>query len=209
MNEGDTLLIVDVDEGMVDRTASMLNQYGAIDVGARSRTGAEQAIPAASKSRTFTNGEQTTLPGAVTEQATLPVTVADQVTVPVIQEELEGGRGRAAALDRYRRPPRSTPACYTRRRGRERKMSFGRNPHIPKAQAAEPKARDAGDDGARERAWREAAHLWERAAEREMDGKRRDEYSRNAERARALADGKEESTDKEEAGGPPDPKTLN
>ena len=88
-------------------------------------------------------------------------------------------------------------------------MSFGRNPHIPKAQAAEQKARDAGDDDARERHWREAAHLWERAAEREMDGKRRSEYARNAERARALADGKEESAGEEEAGAPLDPKTLN
>jgi hypothetical protein len=87
-------------------------------------------------------------------------------------------------------------------------MSFGRNPHIPKAQAAEQKARDAGDDSSRERAWREAAHLWERAAEREMDGKRRSEYARNAERARARADGEEEATDEEEAA-PPDPKTLN
>jgi hypothetical protein len=88
-------------------------------------------------------------------------------------------------------------------------MSFGRNPHITKAQAAEQKARDAGDDGARERAWREAAHLWERAAEREMDGKRRSEYTRNAEHARALADGKEESTGEEEGESAPDPKTLN
>lgn len=88
-------------------------------------------------------------------------------------------------------------------------MSFGRNPHIPKAQAAEQKARDAGDDDARERAWREAAHLWERAAEREMDGKRRSEYTRNAERARALADGKEESSDEGEAEAPLDPKSLN
>ena len=87
-------------------------------------------------------------------------------------------------------------------------MSFGRNPHIPKAQAAEQKARDAGDDAARERAWREAAHLWERAAKHEMDGKRRSEYARNAERARAFADGQEESPDEEEAA-PPDPKTLN
>ena len=102
MNEGDTLLIVDVDEGMVDRTASMLNQYGAIDVGARSRTGAQQAIPAAPESRTFTTTEQATIPGVVTEQATMPVvvteqvtvpvTVAEQATVPVIQEELEVGK---------------------------------------------------------------------------------------------------------------------
>ncbi len=101
MNEGDTLLIVDVDEGMVDRTASMLNQYGAIDLGTRSRarTGAERPIPAGPESRTFTTTEQTTLPGAVTEQATMPVvvteqvtvpvTVAERATVPVIQEEVE------------------------------------------------------------------------------------------------------------------------
>jgi hypothetical protein len=89
-------------------------------------------------------------------------------------------------------------------------MSFGKNPHIIKAQTAEQKARDAGDDGARERAWREAAHLWERAAEREMDGKRRGEYARNAARARALADGQEETTgEEEEEIAPPDPKTLN
>lgn len=90
-------------------------------------------------------------------------------------------------------------------------MSFGRNPHIPKAQAAEQKARDAGDDGARERAWREAAHLWERAAKLEKDGKRRTEYERNAERARALADGGVEGTGEEEVEevSPPDPKTLN
>jgi hypothetical protein len=87
-------------------------------------------------------------------------------------------------------------------------MSFGRNPHIVKAQAAEQKARDAGDDGARERAWREAAHLWERAAKLEKDGKRRTEYERNAERARAVADGKEESPGEEEEAAP-DPKTLN
>ena len=100
MNDGDTLLIVDVDEGMVDRTASMLNQYGAIDVGARSRTG--QAIPTAPQSRTMPISEQATMPGVVTEQATMPVVVTEQTTVPVvvaerttvpvIQEELEIGK---------------------------------------------------------------------------------------------------------------------
>lgn len=88
-------------------------------------------------------------------------------------------------------------------------MSFGRNPHIVKAQAAEQKARDAGDDGARERHWREAAHLWERAVKGETDGKRRAEYAKNAERARAIADGGEETTGEEEEMAPPDPKTLN
>lgn len=95
-------------------------------------------------------------------------------------------------------------------------MAFGRNPHVPKAQAAEQKARDAPDDDARARALREAAHQWDRAAEREMPGKRRVEYEQNAERARALADGgadggAEESSPDEpgEAEAPPDPKLLN
>lgn len=68
-------------------------------------------------------------------------------------------------------------------------MSFGKNPYVAKAEAAELKAADATDDRARELAYRDAAHLWDRAAEREKPGKRRDEYSANAERNRALADG--------------------
>ena len=68
-------------------------------------------------------------------------------------------------------------------------MSFGKNPHVAKAQAAEQKALDATDDHSRASAYREAGHLWERAAERESPGKRRSEYERNAVRARALADG--------------------
>jgi len=89
-------------------------------------------------------------------------------------------------------------------------MSFGKNPHILKAQTAEQKARDAGDEGARERAWREAAHLWERAAKQEKDGKRRSEYERNAEKARAIADGGEEGAgEEEEEPAAPDPRTLN
>lgn len=67
-------------------------------------------------------------------------------------------------------------------------MSFGRNPHVAKAQAAEQKAELATDHLARERAYREAAHLWERAATREQPGKRKTEYEGNAERLRALAD---------------------
>jgi hypothetical protein len=88
-------------------------------------------------------------------------------------------------------------------------MSFGKNPHIIKAQAAEQKARDAGDEGTRERHWREAAHLWERAVKGETDAKRRAEYARNAERARAIADGGEENPSEEDEIAPPDPKTLN
>lgn len=67
-------------------------------------------------------------------------------------------------------------------------MSFGRNPHVAKAEAAEQKAGVAADDHSRERAWREAAHLWERAAERETDAKRRAEYTAREEAARAKAD---------------------
>jgi len=67
-------------------------------------------------------------------------------------------------------------------------MSFGRNPHVAKAEAAEEKAQCTTDDSAYERAWREAAHLWDRAAEREPDIKRRLQYQANAERARASAD---------------------
>ncbi len=67
-------------------------------------------------------------------------------------------------------------------------MSFGKNPHVVKAEAAEQKALCARDDMAREQAWREAAHRWERAAEREKDDKRRNFYTQNAEAARRSAD---------------------
>ena len=63
-------------------------------------------------------------------------------------------------------------------------MGFGRNPYVSKAQAAEEKARDAPDEPSRIRAWHEAAHEWDRAAEREPPGKRRVEYEANAVRAR-------------------------
>lgn len=68
-------------------------------------------------------------------------------------------------------------------------MSFGRNPHEPKALAAEQKALDATDAIARTAAYREAAHQWDRAAAKEKPGKRRAEFEANAERNRALADG--------------------
>ena len=68
-------------------------------------------------------------------------------------------------------------------------MSFGRNPHVAKAQAAEQKALAARDEGARVLAWREAARLWDRAAEREAQDKKKREYEASAEAARAQADG--------------------
>jgi len=67
-------------------------------------------------------------------------------------------------------------------------MSFGRNPHVAKAEAAELKATSAKDATACEHAWREAGRLWERAADRETDPKRRQQYTTKAERARASAD---------------------
>ncbi|HEY4122668.1 MAG TPA: hypothetical protein VGM56_32610 [Byssovorax sp.] len=67
-------------------------------------------------------------------------------------------------------------------------MAFGKNPHVARAQAAEQKAKDASNDATRERAYRDAAHQWDRAAEREVPGKRREEYERNAAANRALAD---------------------
>jgi hypothetical protein len=67
-------------------------------------------------------------------------------------------------------------------------MSFGRNPHVAKAEAAEQKALAARDDSAYALAWREASRLWDRAADRETDAKRRSQYAANADRARASAD---------------------
>jgi hypothetical protein len=67
-------------------------------------------------------------------------------------------------------------------------MSFGKNPYVPKAEAAELKAQEASDDASKERAYRDAAHQWDRAAEREKPGKKRSEYEENAVRNRELAD---------------------
>ena len=90
-------------------------------------------------------------------------------------------------------------------------MSFGRNPHVAKAEQAEQKARCAGDVSACALAWREAARQWDRAAERENDDKRRQQYTANAEAARASAD--DPKLESEEAGDtdvpPPDSKLLN
>ncbi len=67
-------------------------------------------------------------------------------------------------------------------------MAFGRNPYVARAQLAEQKASAATDDASRVRALRDAAHQWDRAAEREQPGKRRIEYEENATRQRELAD---------------------
>lgn len=89
-------------------------------------------------------------------------------------------------------------------------MSFGKNPYVLKAQAAEQKAASAPDDAAKVRAYRDAAHQWERAATREGPGKRRDEYEALAEKNRRLANG-EISIDEEAElnAAAVDPKTLN
>lgn len=67
-------------------------------------------------------------------------------------------------------------------------MAFGRNPHVTKAQAAELKAAEAPDAIARAMAHRDAAHQWERAADREKPGKYKLVYEANAQRNRDLAE---------------------
>jgi hypothetical protein len=67
-------------------------------------------------------------------------------------------------------------------------MSFGRNPHVAKAETAEHKARTARDQIACQQAWRDAARQWERAADRETDDKRRTLYTEKAETARTNAE---------------------
>jgi hypothetical protein len=64
-------------------------------------------------------------------------------------------------------------------------MAFGKNPHVAKAQAAEQKAHDAADEPARQQAWLEAGRHWDRASEREKNASRKQEYTDNAEAARA------------------------
>lgn len=81
-------------------------------------------------------------------------------------------------------------------------MSFGKNPYLAKAQAAELKAAEAPDPAAEARAYREAAHEWERAAGREPPGKRRTEYEASAARNRALADGEGGAEDDADAAAP-------
>lgn len=90
-------------------------------------------------------------------------------------------------------------------------MSFGKNPFVAKAQAAELLAERARDEASRSRAHREAAHEWERAAEREKPGKRRDEYLANAEQQRNLAEGVAESAVEARffTAADPDPQDMN
>ena len=76
-------------------------------------------------------------------------------------------------------------------------MSFGRNPHVAKAEAEEQKALGAKDLKAAERAWREAARQWDRAAARESDPKRRLELLAKVEAARAKADGRDAAVEVE------------
>lgn len=90
-------------------------------------------------------------------------------------------------------------------------MSFGKNPHVAKAEAAELKASSARDDTAREQAWRDAARQWERAADREQNDKRKAEYTQRAEAARATADGEPLEAEDEDGNLPsvaPSDKTL-
>lgn len=77
-------------------------------------------------------------------------------------------------------------------------MSFGKNPHVAKAEAAEQKAADARDASAWEQAWLEAGRLWERASDREKDSKRKALYLEKAEAARTQST---ERYDPEAAGG--------
>jgi hypothetical protein len=76
-------------------------------------------------------------------------------------------------------------------------MSFGRNPHVAKAEAEEQKALGAKDVKAAERAWREAARQWDRAAARETDSKRRLELLAMVGAARAMADGRDADVEAE------------
>lgn len=67
-------------------------------------------------------------------------------------------------------------------------MSFGRNPHVARAEAAELKAHEASDALARKQGWLEAARQWDRAAEREKDPKRKQVHLTRAESARAQSE---------------------
>ena len=52
----------------------------------------------------------------------------------------------------------------------------------------ERRVADAPDEAARVQAWLEAGRQWERAADREKDGKRRADYAAKADAARASAE---------------------
>lgn len=84
-------------------------------------------------------------------------------------------------------------------------MGFGRNPYVPKAEAAELKAQEASDELARARHYHEAAHEWDRAASREKPGKARSQYEAHAIRTRELADTPEEPEEPAEPEQPAQP----
>lgn len=67
-------------------------------------------------------------------------------------------------------------------------MGFNTNPHVAKAVAAEQKATDATDESSRSQAWFDAARLWDRAAEREKNEKKANEYRTSAANARTEAE---------------------
>jgi hypothetical protein len=69
-----------------------------------------------------------------------------------------------------------------------RGMSFGRNPHVAKAEAAEQKALAAEDASTLKQGWLEAGRQWERASDRETDPKRRQLYAERAAAARIAAE---------------------
>ena len=67
-------------------------------------------------------------------------------------------------------------------------MSFGRNPHAAKAEAAEKKTEAARDASSYAQGWRDAARYWEKAADREKDAKRAAAYTERADAAWLAAD---------------------
>jgi multidrug resistance efflux pump len=79
-------------------------------------------------------------------------------------------------------------------------MGFGKNPHVAKAEAAEQKAQLATNEAARTLAWREAARLWDRAAEREQRNTVATSYQERAVAARAAADADPDDAPEPEAG---------
>lgn len=107
MNEGDTLLIVDVEDEMADRTAAVLNQYGAINVGRRGQVTADPKVAVMSAQKPVPPlAAPKPVPPLATQKPVPPpaqkpippppasgtIAVSAQTTIPVIQEELEIGK---------------------------------------------------------------------------------------------------------------------
>lgn len=96
MNAGDTLVIADVEDAMADRTAAVMNQYGAIDLAGRTKARMEREragatpINKAAMAAAAATASMASTPSVVPpapESRTIPIT--EQTTIPVIQEELE------------------------------------------------------------------------------------------------------------------------